>query len=263
MSGFKRSPSKVWWNEEVSNWRLYASSSPGSQDSGFSDTEASPPGAVTEANVASSTTPKKQCTPQRIPKDIFKRSASTEDQNLNSSFREKSLQDKSISLKLHSPQVNRTFDVNRLAPPHTEFITRSEPPKRHLYQKKSKTVSKNLFNDLKASANDQYAKDHSRSGISSEVTFENNEYVSKNCSLPLPKVEKSNCDDRLNSTAPAVLEVLRENEDFEGFTSDSDSELEELFQENIESPPHTSTPNMRHCRRKTPLHLRAKYHQQR
>lgn len=38
---FKRSPSKVWWGSESLEFRE-VSSSPGSQDSGFSDTESSP-----------------------------------------------------------------------------------------------------------------------------------------------------------------------------------------------------------------------------
>lgn len=120
----------------------------------------------------------------------------------------------------------------------------------------------------------QYAKD--ASSISSKVTFENsNSSVLQSIPLAaktLPLVEKNRCPQQLNKSAPAVLEVLKENEELpedEDSESDCDSEIENLFRGEVESPKHTSTPKtpghgqeMRHCRKRMPLRLQMKYQQQ-
>lgn len=128
MSGFKRSPSKVWWTEENPSWRhRSASASPGSQDSGFSDTEASPPCAPQE-QANSLSTPKKTNTPQRIPRDILKE-ASPDDNNirrnnLSRSYREKCIQNKSMVL------MSRSLDSRVTTPKknaENELGAKSEP----------------------------------------------------------------------------------------------------------------------------------------
>lgn len=279
MSGFKRSPSKVWWTEENPSWRhRSASASPGSQDSGFSDTEASPPCAPQE-QANSLSTPKKTNTPQRIPRDILKE-ASPDDNNirrnnLSRSYREKCIQNKSMVL------MSRSLDSRVTTPKknaENELGAKSEPPRKQLYQKNSKTISKNLF-DAKANTRHQYAIDaeeSKRSDISSEVTFDESD-----CSIPpesvrsLPSFPKGGaCHLQWNRSAPAVLEVLRENEtaeslEEESFSSESDSELENLFRGSLESPKHTSTPKsagrekMRHYRKRMYHNLRSKYQQER
>ncbi|XP_044259470.1 protein inscuteable homolog isoform X2 [Tribolium madens] len=94
MSDFKRSPSKVWWASESLEWREI-SGSPGSQDSGFSDTETSPP---IPKNVA-----------EQISKDLDSNKAG----NLSSNYQEKTTPDKSIKQSplytKNSPRVSRNL----------------------------------------------------------------------------------------------------------------------------------------------------------
>lgn len=287
MSGFKRSPSKVWWTEDNPSWRLRsASASPGSQDSGFSDTEASPPCAP-QQQATSLSTPKASTTPQRIPKDIFKETTPDDNNirrnNLTRSYREKCVQDKkSINL------MSRSWDAANVATPvKTPTMThQSEPSRKQLYQKNSsKAINRNLFDAKVISATarcHQYAIDapgdsSKRSDISSEVTFEESDSsIPPESVQSLPScVPDGSYHLQWNRSAPAVLEVLRENETVESLetesfsSSESDSELEDLFRGSLESPKHTSTPKsagtdkMRHYRRRMCHNLRAKCQKER
>lgn len=91
MSDFKRSPSKVWWASESLQWREI-SGSPGSQDSGFSDTETSPQ-LQNPKNVA-----------EQISKDLGNRA-----ENLSSNYQEKSTPDKTPLYTKNSPRVSRNL----------------------------------------------------------------------------------------------------------------------------------------------------------
>lgn len=283
MSGFKRSPSKVWWTEENPSWRhRSASSSPGSQDSGFSDTEASPPCPAQEQATTAST-PKKPNTPQRIPRDILKEATADDNNirrnNLSRSYREKCVQNKSLVVEVMSRSLDSRVSTPRKFSDGATLSVKSEPPRKHLYQKNSKTISKNLF-DTKASTRHQYAIDISeeskRSDISSEVTFdETDSSIPPESVRSLPAVPNgASCHLLVNRSAPAVLEVLRENEtaeslETESFSSASDSELEDLFRGSLESPKHTSTPKslerekMRHYKKRMYHNMRSKYQQER
>ncbi|EEZ98754.1 hypothetical protein TcasGA2_TC001318 [Tribolium castaneum] len=94
MSDFKRSPSKVWWASESLEWREI-SGSPGSQDSGFSDTETSPP------------------IPKNVAEQIAKNSDCSKAGNLSSNYQEKTTPDKSIKQSplytKNSPRVSRNL----------------------------------------------------------------------------------------------------------------------------------------------------------
>uniref|UniRef100_A0AAR5PQT4 Protein inscuteable homologue C-terminal domain-containing protein n=3 Tax=Dendroctonus ponderosae TaxID=77166 RepID=A0AAR5PQT4_DENPD len=160
---FKRSPSKVWWGSESVEFRE-VSSSPGSQDSGFSDTESSPNHPERNRKVNGSTT-KEDCTEKSaevnnnedtpkltsrsiIAKNIFKGTesciAGQDNPNLNSNYKEKSTPvKKNIEQRLikserrNSPLAPKKFS--------TESAPFTEPAKRYRYVKHSPKVSRNLF----------------------------------------------------------------------------------------------------------------------
>ncbi|XP_060527064.1 protein inscuteable homolog [Cylas formicarius] len=289
---FKRSPSKVWWGSESLEYRE-VSSSPGSQDSGFSDTETSPHNRETAGNEKPSNAP------HQIPKGIFKESSGSEKLNLSSNYREKlSPVKENIDQRLvrserkNSPHVSKKFSTA----PNTE------PAKRQRYVKHSPKVSRNLFVDASATINVQECSDDLAHQYSRPVTKESNgsggRETTKYENSRLPKHDASSTNDseysdttseisstkslpvigkkskvvttsaELNLTAPAVLETA-ENDDseavtsFNSFSSDCESELERLF-DNLGEPEHTSTPkadlngckDMRHRRDHRRLHQR-------
>lgn len=218
MGDFKRSPSKVWWNEETSSWRLQASASPGSQDSGFSDTE---------------TFPTHQ---KNILRELSKDTNNDTSKNKSSEYQEKCLPEKNLSFCINAEKLNKALELQR----------------KPLYQKRSR---KNLFksDDAAAQDNHQYANNDNntkRHQISIGVTFDDSNVLLQ-----------ESTQQRLNRSAPAALEVLKENEDERvDEASDCDSEIENLFRGAADSPRHTSTPkagrqDMRQCKRKAALNL--------
>lgn len=232
MGDFKRSPSKVWsWNEDNTTWRLQTSASPGSQDSGFSDTEPLP-------------------AQRNILRDITKdgQDDSSKNKNSNQEYKEKSVSDKN-SFNINVEKLNRAIELQKLQ--------QTKP----LYQKRSR---RNLFKAdcSKTARSNQYAKDDygtNRQQISSGVTFDGSN-ASLQESIPS---NHTSTQQRLNKSAPAALEVLKENdervEDGSGH-SDCDSEIENYFRASTHSPKHTSTPkaarqDMRQCKRKAALSL--------
>lgn len=250
MSEFKRSPSKVWWMEDNTTWRLQSSASPGSQDSGFSDTEIAPA--------------QKNLLLRDISKDASNDSSKTK--NSNEQYKEKSLTDKNLPFQINpTDKLNRSLlqskNENCISPKSTTV------PQKSLYQKQR--TRKNLFKtDLTKAAtvqnNNQYAKGDngtkSQPQISSKVTFN-----ASNVSLQESISTDCNAQLRLNRSAPAVLGVLKENDERvekeDEQISDCDSEIENFFREAAaESPKHTSTPKaeragMRQCKRKAALNL--------
>lgn len=290
MSGFKRSPSKVWWGNESLEWREI-SASPGSQDSGFSDTETSPHLHANNNNNAD--TPKKPSPAQRIPKDIFKELASEkEKQNLSANYIEKTTPEKEKippeRLVKSETKATPRRAVEVVAPSNTQ------PVRKHRYTKNSPKVSRNLFNTkqkecrnvieahqyseeqaggttqssiLSTSADDSVDDSYSwRSSNTPDDSFES----AKTRSLPAISAEKTPA--ALNVSAPAALENFKEDEYGVAFggslSSDCESELECLFN-GADSPKHTSTPKTgpggKMCQRKDrlPLNLFLKYQQER
>ncbi|XP_028141241.1 protein inscuteable homolog [Diabrotica virgifera virgifera] len=284
MSEFKRSPSKVWWGSETMEWRE-VSTSPGSQDSGFSDTETSPN--LQQQNTKNTTsTPKKDSPSQRIPKDIFKElSSENAKQNLSCNVKEKTTPEKDNLVK-------RLVHSEKKLPPRspraerTSSLVRSEPVRKQRYTKNSPKVSRNLFiSNSKLRTANQYAEEqaetHTYLNTSEEVTVDDSysyktettqdtfEYTTK--SLPPGSPGEDHSLDEKSKSAPAVLERIREDEgvtSFNSLSSDCESELECLFN-GVESPKHTSTPktdfsgNMRQRKEKLPLSLFLKYQQER
>lgn len=281
MSEFKRSPSKVWWGNDNLEWRE-VSSSPGSQDSGFSDSENSPHSNT--VNKKTPNTPKKSPV-QRIPKDIFKELTSSQaKQNLAANYKEKSTPEKT---KLNGDRLIKS-DVKTTPKRFTENLPcNTEPVRKHRYTKNSPKVSRSLFNSKHKECKNllethQYAKEvhatlntypnssvdatfadsYSYNSDNSKTTDEESEIHS---TKSLPVISEQENSFRFNKTAPAVLENLRDYEEVTRFntslSSDCESELECLFENGLDSPKHTSTPKvglvgrMSRRREKLPLHL--------
>lgn len=289
MSGFKRSPSKVWWGNESLEWREI-SASPGSQDSGFSDTETSP---HLHANNNNADTPKKPSPAQRIPKDIFKELTSeNEKQNLSTNYKEKTTPEKE-----KIPPERLVKSETKPAPQKAAEAAPSnmQPARKHRYTKYSPKVSRNLFSSKQKECGNvtdahQYSRqqrggtthssslstgggdapvDDSRSWRSSDTP---DSYESRPATRSLPPVSAAKFAATANVSAPAVLEDSREEENGAAFnsslSSDCESELECLFN-GADSPKHTSTPKtgpgVKMCQRrdKLPLNLFLKCQQER
>lgn len=263
MSEFKRSPSKVWWGNDSVEWRE-VSSSPGSQDSGFSDSETSP---HLQANTNNHTpdTPKK--TPaQRIPKDIFKKLTSDQStQNLCVNYKEKSTPEKT---KLNGERLVKS-EVKLTPKKVVENLPcNTEPVRKHRYTKNSPKVSRSLFSSKHKECKNilethQYSKEvHTTSNTypdsSVDATYADsysyNSDESKTIDTEiystksLPVIGKRENSLKFHKTAPAVLENFRDYEEVTIFnnslSSDCESELECLFESGLESPKHTSTPKV-------------------
>lgn len=238
MSEFKRSPSKVWWVEDTTSWRLESSASPGSQDSGFSDSEILP-------------------AQKTILRELSK-SDSSKTKNTNEQYKEKPITDK-----------NLPFQTNKSTPKTALYEKRT---RKNLFSSKTVDPSSTTTTTIKANTNNQYAKGDkctkSQQQISSKVTF--------NGTLQESISTTTHNQLLLNRSAPAVLGVLKENEErteeenVDG-GSDCDSEIESFFRGAVESPKHTSTPKsagrgemMRQCKRKAALNLhQAKFQRER
>ncbi|CAG9865301.1 unnamed protein product [Phyllotreta striolata] len=214
-SEFKRSPSKVWWGNDT-EWREI-STSPGSQDSGFSDTETSPHQRPDAAAAPAA--------PPAIPRDIFKELASERaKRNFSANFREKSTPEKQ---NLHgarpakpSPRASRNlFGPGAAANPCTDRYSAR-------------------VRDAGAHLNGPRGADGPSVGPGTRS---------------LAALSDGACSEEISKSAPAVLvgRPAAEHEattsfidgSFEGsLSSDCDSELESLFAGRLESPRHTSTP---------------------
>lgn len=135
MGEFQRNPSKVWWGGDSQNWGVRsASASPGSQDSGFSDTEASPP-APQQSPARQSETPRRQVLQQDVARDIMKSNTSEDCKNLTGNFKEKTTPKKNMRM-LHlartSPGRHSSYNPGDLTPVNeAELVVRSEPVKKH------------------------------------------------------------------------------------------------------------------------------------
>ncbi|CAH0553065.1 unnamed protein product [Brassicogethes aeneus] len=262
MGEFKRSPSKVWWGNESLEWREI-SASPGSQDSGFSDSENSPHNQHRE----------KESPSTKISKDIYKElSSKKKSLNLIENFKEKVTPDK--ILRINTDRLVQTEVKNARNRIEIEEV-RSEP-RRNRYTKYSPKVSRNLFNTKPKDASrieNQYSND-----VSEETTNSNDDLLSSDSfdlqtqSLPIIESNKYLVY-AFNKSAPAELKPLRDDECVTSFnnslSSDCESELECLFDSPLESPKHTSTPKstqfqkMINLREKMPLDLYLKYQQRR
>ncbi|XP_050303501.1 protein inscuteable homolog isoform X2 [Anthonomus grandis grandis] len=278
---FKRSPSKVWWGSESLEFRE-VTSSPGSQDSGFSDAEGSPQHTdkerktvqkggqeeVIEEENNNVQTPKKVSNRQ-IAKNIFKGSLTDtngNNPNLSSNFKEKITPVKeNIDQRLvkserkSSPHFLKKFSTVYV-PPYTE------PPKKNRFIKNSPKVSRNLFTSNnkrhefpEPKSTDQHsnhaAAEHGttyRDDTTPEEEEENScqrDYdtsseISGTKSVPLPPRDTPN----FFRSAPESLLLHQDTteEDLEAVTSfnstSSESELEHLF-EDFGRLGYTSTPN--------------------
>ncbi|KAK5649552.1 hypothetical protein RI129_000581 [Pyrocoelia pectoralis] len=269
MGEFQRSPSKVWWQDEYDSWPRM--SSPGSQDSGFSDAENLPPSADNQ---------KQSPNLQKFPKEILK-NISEEDlksQNLFSNIKQKFSPKKSLK---HLSVSN----CNVRTPPrdYKEPTFKSEPiKKQRFYRNGSLKVSRSLFkNTLKDDTSVSYPYQYAEginddvelqySNTSSKVTFDDSRiwksyensvesfegvktYPFLNNSLPF-LIER-------NKSAPAILPATDDNKNISLSSYDSlqssDSELESAFHSLLSCPTNTSTPkfsnrsfrNMRQLRNK-------------
>ncbi|KAJ8982941.1 hypothetical protein NQ317_005256 [Molorchus minor] len=262
MSGFKRSPSKIWWANDDLQWRDN-SSSPGSQDSGFSDTETSRTSDRTTTK--SPKRPPRNPPIQRIPNDLFK-DASSEDhkQNLRRAKRKPpprgrrkrrpalNLLERIDTLK-NSPKVSRSLFNAR----QKEYKVALEP---NQYSKEILQATTFLDTGEEATADDSYS-------WRSDITEDTYQPIT---TKSLPLISDKRRLEKCNSSAPAVLESNRDDEGItsanNSLSSDCESELECLFNGPLESPKHTSTPKggkMRHRRDKLPLNLLLKYHNER
>lgn len=240
MENFKRSPSKVWWGNEDQSWRS-SSSSPGSQDSGFSDS-------ILHKNDNLAVKPS-----EKLINDIYKEISTN-----SSNFKEKLTPSKTnSSLKT----VKKEYFLNREK-------CLSEPVRKNRYIKKSpKAIRRTLFE----SAN-KYAENVLLDEQSEEFLSESS--ITSVKSLPNPSRNIIENFDDLSKTAPAILQnrfdcsFNSEDEGVTAFYSDSDDELKELFNGDLESPKHTSTPKnwgmeRGPLRKKLPLNLYLKYQQER
>ncbi|XP_023311619.1 protein inscuteable homolog [Anoplophora glabripennis] len=290
MSGFKRSPSKVWWGNDSLEWREI-SASPGSQDSGFSDTETSPH-LHANNNKNSSDTPKKSSPAQRIPKDIFKELTSEQaKENLSTNYKEKTTPE-----KVKITQERLVKSEVKATPKKTQDPAPSNtvPARKHRFTKNSPKVSRNLFNSKQKECKNaieahQYSREHARETThstflnTSEEDAVDDSYSWRSSNTvdesfenvrvrTLPLISAGKVPVELDTSAPAVLGNFKEDEYGAGFSnslsSDCESELECLFN-GADSPKHTSTPKAgpgtKMCQRrdKLSLNLCLKYHQER
>lgn len=286
MSGFTRSPSKVFWGSEEISWHHRAtSSSPGSQDSGFSDTETSP-----------ASKPKTK-TAEKL--DIRKNSHANENtQNLSQNAKDKLTPKKQIQLLMENDQKEKRFNTPAR---RIEGQVKSESHiGRFKYAKNHPKVSKrNLFRSIQMDTTHnsteprghQYARggtDQVQDGddINNGVTYDENiswssidntdDYSPRgNNTVPVVK-NRRRVGNKIafNISAPAVLtedeELVTSFNSSTPSYSDSDSELECLFAGAFESPRHTSTPkfsgkqeNFFKSERKHAMNLLAKYQHER
>lgn len=253
MAEFQRSSSKVWWLEDSISWRRRASASPGSQDSGFSDAESSPPlqQQQPQPQQENNDEAKLERTPEQIKNDITKNGTTDKTLNLSSNIKEKSTPRKNLILQNDN---KNSIDNN------TPVTTKDK-------ENQIKKPNRNLFTNIQIQDSeeyDQYAEDVIASVVdaqrlnktNTEVTYENSHSWLLNENSKLPECVKSlqnisndreYQDDEKNLTAPPNL--LKQEDSASVNISDCDSEIESLFIENIQSPEHTSTPKTIHKRK--------------
>ncbi|XP_031358874.1 protein inscuteable homolog isoform X1 [Photinus pyralis] len=272
MGEFQRSPSKVWWQDDYDSWPRM--SSPGSQDSGFSDAENLPPHADYQKQSPNANL-------QNFPKEILK-NISEEDlksQNLFSNIKQK-----------FSPKKNlKHLSVSNLRTPPRDFkeptrTVQSEPVKKQrFYRNGSLKVSRSLFkNTLKDDTSVRYPYQYAE-GINDDVELQHSNTTSK-VTFDDSHIWKSNensvesfegvktypfLNDSLlfliqrNKSAPAILPPTDDDCKNISLSShdslqSSDSEFESAFHSLLNCPTNTSTPkvsnrsfrNMRQLRNK-------------
>ncbi|KAK4881524.1 hypothetical protein RN001_004843 [Aquatica leii] len=262
MGEFQRSPSKVWWQCDYDSWPRNISS-PGSQDSGFSDAEILPPNSDPQKRMTQS--------PQLrdISKDLLKNVSEKDDtkpQNLFTNLKQKCSPKKSMAFLSVSD-----YKIQTPSRQSQEPIIKTEPIKRHKFHRNgSLKVSRNLFkNLLREPADDtslrfpyQYAEgrndyvESQYSNTSSKVTYDDS-YIWKSNENSIESYEGVKTypflTDTLsfsiqrNKSAPAVVLSTDWNENFilnphDESLQSSDSELESAFHNLIHKPKQTSTP---------------------
>ncbi|CAG9766692.1 unnamed protein product [Ceutorhynchus assimilis] len=256
---FKRSPSKVWWGSESLEFRE-VSSSPGSQDSGFSDSETSgkerktqqKEETIPEENNNEAATPTKILNnSKQIAKNIFKISVNNCDtNNLASNYKEKCTPNKeNIDQRLvkserkDSPHFLKKFCT--IEAPLTEPSKRQSRSLKH-----SPKVSRNLFAVTKntkeclGAAPNQYSNLIERPNEEEPNEKENSSCydstaseISGTKSVPLFKTSPQVITQRATRSAPN-FEEFEAVTSFNSTSSECESELEQIF-EDLE---HTSTP---------------------
>lgn len=241
MSEFKRSPSKVWWGSDADQDRRNASSSPGSQDSGFSDSEI-------HNNSNNDTTPKGTLA-QRIPKEIFKELSNKNGLNLSSNFKEKATPTKATPIlskpKQKEPSLSEPTKKNR-------FIKHSPKVSRSLFTRKtySNELVTNQYSDnesTKHSLDADSSNDDSNCSSLYDTSILEESSVFEVKSLPnFSSEQEHRLEGFLNKSAPPLLDYYSEDEGVTAFNesfsdSECERELEDLFND-LDSPKHTSTP---------------------
>lgn len=294
MGEFQRSPSKVWWLDEDSNnnnWDRIASASPGSQDSGFSDTESSPTAhqkghhrhhqkqqqLLEQRQENYNNTKQSEKTPEEIKKDISKNGTSDKAQNLSSNVKEKITPKKNFINQKECKELpsssnnNNVNNNNNNCNGENNNNNNNNTPVIRKNKDHDKRLNRNLFTNIQMQDDEydddhQYAKgvdgnvveiQHSLNKIKSEVTYrnsrsyswllnENSELPEDVKSLPIYLSSTSNThyeDDLGNLSAPALLDEQESITPLNrSLISDCDSEIESLFNDNIYTPLHTSTP---------------------
>ncbi|XP_045467530.1 protein inscuteable homolog [Harmonia axyridis] len=249
MGEFKRSPSKVWWGNDLDQNCRNTSSSPGSQDSGFSDSEL-------HNNSHQNNTPKGTLA-QRIPKEIFKELSNTKTGlNLSINYKEK------ITPTKHSPILSK---------PKTKELPTSEPSKKNRYVKYSPRVSRSLFvrktysNELMTNQYSESDSDNTRHSLTTDSSndgsncsssyYDNSNEEEDSSVFEVKSLPNASASEKeyswegfFNKSAPAGF-LEDSSSDDEGVTafnesysdSECEKELQDLF-DDLESPKHTSTP---------------------
>ncbi|XP_044757191.1 protein inscuteable homolog [Coccinella septempunctata] len=244
MSEFKRSPSKVWWGNDTDLDRINASSSPGSQDSGFSDSEIH--------NQSNRKSTPKGTLAQRIPKEIFKELSSAKNGlNLSSNYKEKTTPTKSSPI---------------LSKPKQKEPSHSDPIRKNRFVKHSPKVSRSLFtrktysNELVTNQYSDSDTDYTKHSLTTDSSNDDSNCsslcdtsLSEECevlevkSLQEAASEREFClEGFLNKSAPPLLGGYSDDEGVTAFNesysdSECEKELEDLF-DDLDSPKHTSTP---------------------
>ncbi|XP_018325698.1 protein inscuteable homolog [Agrilus planipennis] len=283
MKKFQRSPSKVWWGEEALNWsQRSTSSSSGSQDSGFSDTETS--SGHLKKREPSPGQPSNGETSNQFRKDILKDITSS--QNLSSNFKEKSTPKKTspfYTQKKENNPSNRFSSIEEgedLATTACACISSNK----HVVETEvvNNRVNRNLFKNLDANETARDLNVEDDSSEFSEPCDNNNRTVSDHDEIPLQFSECSidNVDGcktypflsvspyvlQKNNSAPALIDHPEVTEPVSNslrrssLSSSDESELELLFNENLlGSPKHSSTPKGQFRKEESMRHRRAKH----
>ncbi|KAF7273345.1 spindle orientation adaptor protein inscuteable isoform X2 [Rhynchophorus ferrugineus] len=266
---FKRSPSKVWWGNDSLEYRD-VSASPGSQDSGFSDTETSSHNVEKERNRNNNNqnvnnknnsnvkedgtnheTPRK-LKDKDIAKNIFKNHPNLDrNKNLTSNYKEKLTPMKNcIDGRLIRSEVKASPTIVKKIPKGNGAET--EPVRKQRFVKHSPKVSRNLFISkntkecLETNANQYSILTPSNKSRSPDQTdeeensrsvetpdYDTSSEISGTKSVPLLRssLRSSRGSRKTNKSAPAVLESSASADEYEAVTSFNTSECESELEE--------------------------------